>query len=460
MKILPDHGENDPRLYGHITGAAVSAAEIRAPQRNRAYSLSVTASGQDWRGRPSSWSSAIDDLCYGAGEDQRLIIVSAGNIDAAYPAVEYLDQNDAASIQTPAQSWNALSVGAVTEKCTVTDPTYAGWIPVSPAGDLSPLSRTSVTWQDQWPLKPDIVFEGGNLAVDPTSGHGDQIDDLCLLSTHHRLYERMLTVSCDTSAATALVARMAAQLYADRPELWPETVRALIIHSADWTPAMRGRLPLAPQGQDKRLLLRRYGYGVPDLQRALRSVTSDVTLVVEGQLQPFRLENSTIKTCDMVLHELPWPTGALEELGEEVVEMKVTLSYFIEPNPGERGWTKRHRYASHGLRFAVKRAEETVNDFMRRINRAARDENEPVPGGMGNDEGWMIGPTLRNRGSIHSDTWKGTAADLAARHGVAVFPVGGWWREKKYLERYDQEVRYALLITLKTQADIDLYAEI
>lgn len=459
VKILPDHGGNDPDLYGYITAEAVSRAEIQAPERNRAFCLAVTSNGPEWRGRPTSWSAKLDDLIYGEGEDQRLICVSAGNIRAHYPAIEYLDQNDSAGIENPAQAWNALTIGAITEKCTITDHTYAGWHPLAPAGDLSPLSRTSVPWNYEWPVKPDVVFEGGNYGVDPSTGAGDHLDDLALLTTHHRLQERLFTTTGDTSAATAQAARMAAQIYADKEDLWPETVRCLIVHSADWTPTMRGHLPVHPQVADKRIFLRRYGYGIPDLGRALRSLQNDVTIVVEGQMQPYFLDGSTIKTRDMMFHDLPWPSEELEELGEAIVEMRVTLSYFIEPNPGERGWTKRHRYASHGLRFAVKKAEETVDEFRQRINAAARDEEDHVTTG-GSDSGWTLGPQLRNRGSLHSDIWVGTAADLANRHGVAVYPIGGWWKEKRALERAGRTVRYALAITLRAAQDVDLYTEI
>ena len=161
----------------------------------------------------------------------------------------------------------------------------------------------------------------------------------------------------------------------------------------------------------------------------------------------------------MILHDLPWPADALNALGETTVEMRVTLSYFVEPNPGERGWTKRHRYGGHGLRFSVKRPEESLERFRRRLNAAARDEDERVAGG-GNDEGWVLGPRLRDRGSLHSDVWRGTGADLASRHAIGVFPVGGWWREKPKLERANRRGRYALVVSLRANVEIDLYTEI
>jgi hypothetical protein len=34
----------------------------------------------------------------------------------------------------------------------------------------------------------------------------------------------------------------------------------------------------------------------------------------------------------MHFYSLPWPKAALERLESEIVIMKVTLSYFIEPN--------------------------------------------------------------------------------------------------------------------------------
>ena len=459
VKILPDHGANDPNLYGYITASAMGRAEVQAPERRRAYCLAVTSQDESWRGRPSSWSAKIDDLCYGDGEDQRLVLISAGNVGHYYPANEYMDQNDLAGIESPAQAWNALTIGAMTDKCNITDPTYAGWVCLAPAGDLAPSSRTSVPWNYEWPNKPDIVAEGGNYGVDPATGNGDHVDDLALLTTFNRPEERAFTVTGDTSAATALASRIAANVLVDQPALWPETVRGLIVHSAEWTEAMLAHLPAAPTQTEFRTLLRRFGYGVPDIQRALRSMARDVTLVIENEMQPYFLDGTRGKSREMVMHELPWPTEALTNLGDAQVELRVTLSYFVEPNPGERGWTVRHRYPGYGLRFAVKRPEEKVEAFRRRINAAARDEDDQI-GPAAADEGWVLGPRLRDRGSLHSDIWRGSAVDLANRQGIAIFPVRGWWREKPTLGRSDRTIRYALILTLRANVEVDLYTEI
>lgn len=463
VKILPPNGvaNNEPDLYGAITAEAIARAEIQAPSRRRAIALAVT-SESSMRGRPSSWSSTIDQLCFDP-DNRRLLIVSAGNIRVDLMPADHLVRNDVESVEDPAHAWNALTVGAFTEKVDLIDPTLAGWTAIAPAGELSPRSRTSVTWERQWPVKPDVVLEGGNLASNGVLP-GDPVDDLQLLTTHNRPNDRVFNTIGDTSAATALVARLAGSILATRPRLWPETVRGLIVHSAEWTPAMRARIN-GCNGTKRNIhaLVRRYGYGVPDLGRALMSAQNDLTLMVEDTLTPFNKEGSApVKTRDMKVHQLPWPNKVLAQLGDAHVELRVTLSYFIEPNPGERGWTRRHRYASHGLRFAVKKATESLDDFRARVNDAARDEEEgeAAGGGAGGDE-WLLGPKYRDQGSLHSDFWSGTAADLAQRDAIGVFPVGGWWKEKPYLERWDTEARYALIVTIKAPGvEVDIYTPV
>jgi hypothetical protein len=173
---------------------------------------------------------------------------------------------------------------------------------------------------------------------------------------------------------------------------------------------MQNHFKVASSKTARRTLLRRYGYGVPDLRRALQSASNDLTLIIEDELQPFYLEANLVKTKEMKLHKLPWPSEELEKLGEEKVELKITLSYFIEPNPGERGWAYRHRYASHGLRFKVKGSLETDDDFKWRINQATREEEEGrTISTMSDESNWFLGSNTRDSGSIHSDIWHGNA---------------------------------------------------
>lgn len=459
VKILPPAGQNEPRLYGAITAAGIARAEDHAPRRRRVFCMAVTSDVGLGRGRPSSWSSSIDQLCYGGGDRRRLMVLAAGNLRGDIHPADYPDRNDLEEVESPAQAWNPLVVGASTDKITITHPDYDGWTPVAPAGDLSPASRTSAIWDRQWPIRPDVVFEGGNFAHDGANP-ASAIDDLQLLTTHYRPAMRLFEAFGDTSGAAALGANLAAGIVTERPTLWPETVRALIVHSAEWTPAMRQRFDAAGSQTQKLAMLRRYGWGVPDLGRALMSASNDATLMVEDALLPFRKDGSAIKTRDMNLHRLPWPRAELAALGDLDVELRITLSYFVEPNPGERGWTRRHRYASHNLRFAVKRSLEGLEAFRQRINKAAQDEEAGGAGAAAGGDSWVLG-TIRDRGSIHSDIWRGSAAALADRDAIGVFPVSGWWKEKPALQRWDRSARYALCVSIRAPgADIDLYTAI
>jgi hypothetical protein len=284
---------------------------------------------------------------------------------------------------------------------------------------------------------------------------------LSLLTTNFEPNTRLFTTTNATSAATALCTRMAAQIMAEYPELWPETIRALIIHSAEWTDSMKEMFLTGTRSADYAKLVRHCGFGVPDLDRATRSASNSLTLVIQDELQPFeKLKGkSDITTCDMHLHDLPWPLDILESLGAADVEMRVTLSYFIEPNPGDRGINNRYRYESFGLRFDVRRPTESNDGFRRRVNRLARDEEEGSRGGSSSgDSNWDLGINLRHRGSIHSDIWRGSAVDLARRGMLAVYPALGWWKTRKGLERFDKKARYALLISIRApEVDIDLY---
>ncbi|MCG2776064.1 MAG: S8 family peptidase, partial [Desulfobacterales bacterium] len=329
VKILPPPPEqNDPKLYGAITKECVARAELSAPHRQRVISTAVTSSNNRGRGQPCSWSAEIDQLCSGAEDGlKRLFIVSAGNTDPQQRHL-YPKSNETDGIHDPAQAWNVLSVGAHTDKVDIDQNEYPGWKPIAPAGDLSPSSCTSMVWQrKKWPIKPDVVFEGGNSAKVPIGDEAYELDSLQLLTTHWLPIEKLLTVSGDTSAATSLASRMAATLQAEYPEFWPETIRALLVHSAEWSPAMKARFN--PLNDNKENLLRYCGFGAPDSMKALRSAANSLTLIAQDELQPFDRIEGRYKTCDMHLHSIPWPEDVLQSLGETDVDMKVTLSYLI-----------------------------------------------------------------------------------------------------------------------------------
>jgi hypothetical protein len=467
VKLTPNQGANvgDDKHHARLFLDGVTTPEAQFGQRKRVFSSAVTASDYRDFGRPSAWSSTVDSLAsddIGEGAFPRLFVLSAGNTNDPAHWAQYPNSLSLNLIHDPGQSWNALTVGAFTEKTAITEAGAQHFSPVAASGALSPFTSSSFGWDERaWPLKPDVVFEGGNAATDGVNT--DTFASLELLTTNNRPLTRAFWTTNATSAASALCSRMAAQIMAAYPTLRPETVRALIVNSAEWTEPMLQMYP--PNGarrtkQEYARLIRHCGWGVPSLERALWSVGNSLSLVVEDEVHPYKKEGSVIKSRDMNFHALPWPKEQLEALQNTQVEMRVTLSYFVEPNPSARGSSSKYHYPSHRLRFAVRRPLETVEDFQARINAAViREEaGRATPSA---DSNWVLGDNFRHRGSLHQDIWRGNAADLASRGFIAVYPSNGWWRTRPAQDRYDLPAKYSLIITIRApETVVDLYTPI
>lgn len=480
VKVLPDRGQHPRDMYGTVTASGAAAPEAVAPHRRRVFLMANSDHDSRTNGRPTLWSATVDALSFGTDvarvdggiellsdpdpTSSRLFVVAVGNVRDSMN-LSFLDECDSSPAEDPAQAFNALGVGAFTElDATPSNPDFARYRPLAPAGELSPFSRTSFLFSSAWPIKPDILMEGGNKLVSPDDRTLTWDDSVMLTTTSRREPDGQPLISTNaTSAAAAQAARLAAIASRSYPGLWPETLRGLLVHSAEWTETMRAAVDAAPTKAQKLNLVRRYGFGVPTLERVLRSASSAVTLVTQAEILPFDQEQdpNSAKLREMHLHDLPWPREQLLELADTDVRMRVTLSYFIEPNPSSRGWRGRYVYPSHGLRFDIRRPHETTQEFRLRLNRAAETEEGHTRRGATPAPDWILGPQQRDKGSLHADLWRGTAADLADSGVVAVYPVGGWWKNNNRRDRNDIPVRYGLLVSLFTpETEIDLYTPI
>jgi hypothetical protein len=405
VKVLPDTpAGNDPLAYGLVTAQAAAAAEAEAAGRRRAFCMPVTAPPEARLGEPSLWSASIDALSVGTDIGQsndgitligqpdpaaaRLFLISAGNVRERQAGVDFHELCDTSGIEDPAHAWNALTVGAYTNlTSTPSDPSFANWTALASEGQLSPHSRTSLPFGSRlWPIKPDICMEGGNVLTNGVDFHDNH--PLLSLRTTSARDDLALASANATSAATAQAAGLAAKAMAAYPAYWPETIRALLVHAAEWTPAMRDEVHRASTKTGRQAMLRRYGWGVPSESAVLTSRSNAVTLVTQDEFVPFDGPDHAARRFR--LHRLPWPAETLRDLAETPVQLRVTLSYFIEPTASRRGWRRRYAYASHGLRFELKAPLERPADFVSRINRDAQDEDAGVRPSGGSDR-WYIG---------------------------------------------------------------------
>ncbi|AWL07735.1 S8 family serine peptidase [Massilia oculi] len=474
VKLLPPRGfpPTKPPNYGIVTQGAVALVELERPEALRTFCL-ATSTTDFPPNRPSTWSGALDQIASGSmvgdisenvparQRPKRLLLVATGNVSGGLA----LDVLPLQSLEDPSQSWNALTIGGFTRK----EQPPAG--PASlysavPANHRSPFSRGSQALpNDLTPIKPEVLFEAGNMASDE-GGFCGWDPSMSLLATGSDVVAEPLVPFWATSAATGVAGNFVGRLQAALPTLWPETHRALIVDSARWPEPIRknfvgtGAHWKGGSKSKKQQLLREYGYGVPDIERAIFSAQNDATLIAQSEIQPFALgaDGKSGVFNEMHFYDLPWPRRALEKLENEIVTMKVTLSYFVEPNLTGKAATRPDTYRSFGLRFDMKKRGESDLRFRSRLTASQSKDS----GEMDDETSyWLLGPKAIQAGSLHCDLWRGRAIDLAGHDAIAVYPVGGWWKSHTGQKRVTDKARYALVISISAPGhDIDLCAEI
>ncbi|MDG2516395.1 S8 family peptidase [Lysobacter soli] len=473
MKLLPPSGfpPTQPPSYGILTQGAIGLVEIERPDVVRSYCLANSATDFP-SSRPSTWSGALDQAAAGsmpgdgAGDlpapqrPKRLVLVATGNVSGGMLA----DVTVLQALEDPSQSWNALTIGGITQKDHVPPPTV--FSPVVPANSRSPFSRGSTSLPpDLTPIKPEVLFEAGNMVSDK-SGWCAWNPAVSLLATGSDTVSEPLVPFWATSAAVGVAGHFVGQLQAALPGRWPETYRALTVDSARWPEPIRKKLMgkgiswASKTKAQMQTILREVGYGMPDIQRAVSSARNDVTLIAEAYIQPFAFgaDGRTPVFNEMHIYDLPWPRGVLEQLENEIVTMKVTLSYFIEPNLTGKAATRPETYRSFGLRFDMKKRTETTTQFRERVS-ATQSTDAPAP--AEEKSCWLLGPKSFQAGSLHCDLWRGRAVDLSGHDAIAIYPVGGWWKSQPGQRRVTDQGRYALVISISAPGhSVDLYTEI
>ncbi|GAB3781435.1 hypothetical protein GCM10028797_06150 [Dyella agri] len=368
-------------------------------------------------------------------------------------------------IEDPSQSWNALTIGGFTRKEQIPTPPPA-YKPVVLANHRSPFSRGSQSLPDDLtPIKPEVLFEAGNMVSD-NSGFCGWNPAVSLLAPGSDVANEPLVPFWATSAAAGVAGNFIGQLHAAHPDLWPETLRALTVDAATWPMPIRKQLigtgahwKTGTKSQ-KQKVLREVGYGVPDIERAILSARNDMSMIAQAEIQPFAIgaDGRAAVFNEMHFYDLPWPRSALEQLENQVVTMKVTLSYFVEPNLTGKAATRPDTYRSFGLRFAMKKRSETATSFRARVN-AAQERDEST--NESEADFWLLGSKAIQAGSLHCDLWRGHAIDLSGHDAIAVYPVGGWWKSHIGQRRMIDKARYSLVISISAQGlAIDLHTEV
>ena len=429
------HSKDGRPFWAKMIEEAVKRAVSDGHRSNcKVFSLAIT-SEQEFPGTATSWSLAVDQLAYNEGSG-RLFCISIGNckdINRSF-LKNFPQENLLRKIEDPAQAFNAITIGGFTSKVTLPpDKKYGNLKILSKAGEISPHTRSGRVADVELPIKPDVVFEAGNFAYDDTFVPDSYIPTLASLSSGHNL-SNPYVITHGTSMATALAAKFVADLWKIGPKLRPETIRALLVHSASWTKEMK------EQFRSKDDLISVCGYGVPSFEIASYCTRERATVLIEDTLSnQIRDDKGSPGGRQMKVFRLPLPEKELTDAQNKQVELRVTLSYFAEPNSALGK-------SSHGmdLGWDIQGPYEKEDQFLKRINDAMRGAST-VDSTKG-FKNWHIGPQRRNRGTVQSDRWTGPASDLAGAKLIAVYPRYGWWNRRKKLA--EKGMSFALVVSV------------
>ncbi|MDE2766568.1 MAG: S8 family peptidase [Chloroflexota bacterium] len=292
-RILTESLEYDPeQLLEHQLEALVNYFVDNYPNI-KIVNLSIGNLNNVFDGsHQSTLAAAIDELAYRFRHHQLLFVVATGNYEdpsgeeaiTGYP--RYLLCDDARLIE-PATSALAITVGGVAYG-PGTDPQElrrkgTEQLVAQNRGWPSPFTRSGLGVNDS--VKPDVVdfagdirFERGRTTYRPAQHAGLPSTSKDFAPPDGQLFRTV----AGTSYSAPRVANLAARLYEDFPSASANLIRALIAASAE----IPTDLPPAFVGSNQyENLLRIYGYGLPDYERARFSAENEVLLLAEGELE-------------------------------------------------------------------------------------------------------------------------------------------------------------------------------
>lgn len=192
-----------------------------------------------------------------------LFVISAGNIENVYENLSnenYPDHfiQDSQRINSPAESYLSLSVGSVVKNFE--EGMLGG------ENHPAPFSRRGPGFNGS--RKPDLVVDGGNLGLNNSDNPNFGTLGFCSNSGG---FQRSL----GTSFSAPIISSYAAELFEKIPDATPNLVKGLLIHFANHPKNNGFTRPLEDH----------IGFGEPDLEKCLESLSSKATYVHEGVLE-------------------------------------------------------------------------------------------------------------------------------------------------------------------------------
>lgn len=249
-----------------------------------------------------------------------------------------------------------------------------------------------------------------------------------------------------TSFAAPKVTHIAAQLAAEFPDENCLLYRALIVQSARWPTWVESKT-----NEEKLQILRRIGYGIPNLDRAIGNTSYRTTFITRG--------DERIRARDARIYQVKLPED-LRSPGEEYrILVEITLSYKAQPRR-----TRRHRrkYLSTWLDWECSKQGEDPERFKERV---LEKYNAPDGSEKGSESfDWMLGREKRYRtiknvsrslGTLQKDWAIVNSYDLREAFCIAVVGHEGWNNDPY------ADIPFSLVVSFEAVGtDIPIYADL
>ena len=300
----------------------------------------------------SLWAARIDSMSY---DRDILFIQAAGNIpksvvkgmivslDKPYPL--YFTEKPS-RLSNPAQSLQAITVGSISHSDFEDD----DYVAIGKSGEVSSFSRIGPGIWDS--IKPDVVEYGGthiiNKGDNVLTTNEDVCTDLIRTSPQGPAYAKD---GIGTSFSAPKVAYIAGAIQEVLPHAPALLYRALIAQSAK-LPKDISRMTT----DQKQMIMRQMGYGLPDVEKATQNNDYRATFVTP--------KLNEIGTGEAHIYPIYIP-DILRSIGDDYnILVEITLSYSAKPRRTRRGI---RRYMSTWLDWVCSRIGEAEDTFKQRV---------------------------------------------------------------------------------------------
>ena len=368
---------------------------------------------------------------------------SAGAMDVRNSAIVGHINREARNLRllSPAESVSALTVGATFEDAVTFTPNN---LQIMPCSNGLPSVYSSVGMGLNKAVKPDILYPGGRNWVRESIRHGTGSTIVTWQDVPTRepgtasaapssaTGANRVMYTYGTSNSAALISHEASRCYdtlinvfQSENEAIPDAhmallIKAMLVHGAEWgslPDVFASALGLETRQDMSRKLHRYFGYGKPNVDKAIQCAKNRVTLIGYGDL----------KIGEALVYNLPLPFDFSTKVGRRLT---ATLTYFPPVIP------KRQKYRATQLWFTIENGIKHLLDSRVDID-------------------WQAAV----RGSVQHEIYENDAAVVWDENDVIQIKVNCRGDAD---ERCSDSIPYALMVSfeIKDAIDIDVYAKI